>query len=400
LDKTPSESQQDSTVKTDLMETNWNESIETFEELGLSKNLLRGIYAYNFETPSLIQQKAILPIIKGHDLIAQAQSGTGKTGAFAIGTLHMVDPTLDETQVLVMAPTRELAKQIFDTYVFLSEHMKIKVVLLIGGTQVRQDVEKLKKGAHVVVGCPGRMLDMIQRKNISLTHLKFFVLDEADLMLSLGFIDKVREAITMIPPDTKVLLFSATMSEQVVELTTKFMTNPIKILIKKEEVTLKGIKQYFVLCQKKQKMEVLLDIYRNMEIAQAVIFCNGVKTVDEVSDMLIKKGHMVSAIYGDKDMTERDTVMNSFRTGATRVLVTTNLLARGIDVSQVNLVVNYDLPREKETYVHRIGRSGRLGKKGTAINIITPNEYDDLQELRKFYSTCIEELPTDLGDLK
>ena len=382
------------------MISNWDESVETFDELNLKSELLRGIYGYGFEKPSAIQQKAILPIIKQRDVIAQAQSGTGKTAAFAIGSLQLVDVTKDEIQCLVLSPTRELAQQTSIVYQFLGECLKVKVTLLIGGTKVGADLDKLKEGPQVLVGSPGRVLDLIRRKQISLAYLQTFILDEADEMLSKGFIENIKEIISLIPTTTKILLFSATMPKEIVEITTKFMKDPAKILVKNEELTLEGIKQYYVYLKKEDKLDVLLQIYRGIEIAQAIIYCNSKRSVDFVSEELKKKGHMVSSIHGDLKQFERDQVMRDFRNGATRVLITTDLLARGIDVYQVSLVINYELPREKETYIHRIGRSGRFGRKGNAINFVTPAEKDELDIIQKYYNTTIEALPTDLSELK
>ena len=372
-----------------IMETNFDESVETFDELNLKPDLLRGIYGYGFEKPSIIQQKAILPIIKGFDVIAQAQSGTGKTAAFAIGTLQLVDPEKDEIQCLILSPTRELAHQTSIVYQFLGEYLKVKVSLLIGGTRVGADIDKLKEGPQILVGSPGRVLDLIKRKRISLSYLQTFVLDEADEMLSKGFLETIKEIISLIPNTAKILLFSATMPKDIVEMTTKFMKDPKKILVKNEELTLEGIKQYYVYL-----------IYRGIEIAQAIIYCNTKKTVDAVSEGLKQKGHQISSIHGDLKQMERDAVMKDFRNGVTRVLVTTDLLARGIDVYQVSLVINYEMPKEKETYIHRIGRSGRFGRKGNAINFVTPAEKEQLEEIQNFYQTNIEQLPTDLSELK
>ena len=383
----------------ELMQTNFDESVETFDELGLKSDLLRGIYGYGFEKPSIIQQKAILPIIKGRDVIAQAQSGTGKTAAFAIGTLQLIEQENDELQCLVLSPTRELANQTSIVYKFLGEYLNIKITLLIGGLKVGGDINKLKENPQIIVGSPGRVLDLIRRKRISLSYLKSFVLDEADEMLSKGFLDTIREIISLIPTTTKILLFSATMPRDIVELTTHFMKEPAKILVKNEELTLEGIKQYYVYLKKEDKMEVLFQIYRGIEIAQAIIYCNTKKTVENVCEDLKKKGHMISAIHGDLKQIERDAVMKDFRSGVTRVLVTTDLLARGIDVYQVSLVINYEMPKEKETYIHRIGRSGRFGRKGTAINFITPPEKDKLLEIQDFYNTNIEQLPSDLSEI-
>ena len=240
----------------ELMQTNFDESVETFDELGLKSDLLRGIYGYGFEKPSIIQQKAILPIIKGRDVIAQAQSGTGKTAAFAIGTLQLIEQENDELQCLVLSPTRELANQTSIVYQFLGEYLNIKITLLIGGLKVGGDINKLKENPQIIVGSPGRVLDLIRRKRISLSYLKSFVLDEADEMLSKGFLDTIREIISLIPTTTKILLFSATMPRDIVELTTHFMKEPAKILVKNEELTLEGIKQYYVYLKKEDKMEV------------------------------------------------------------------------------------------------------------------------------------------------
>ena len=382
------------------MISNWDETVETFDELNLKPELLRGIYGYGFEKPSAIQQKAILPIIKQRDVIAQAQSGTGKTAAFAIGSLQLVDVSKDEIQCLVLSPTRELAQQTSIVYQFLGECLKVKVTLLIGGTKVGADLDKLREGPQVLVGSPGRVLDLIRRKQVSLAYLQTFILDEADEMLSKGFIENIKEIISLIPTTTKILLFSATMPKEIVDITTKFMKDPAKILVKNEELTLEGIKQYYVYLKKEDKLDVLLQIYRGIEIAQAIIYCNSKRSVDFVSEELKKKGHMVSSIHGDLKQFERDQVMRDFRNGATRVLITTDLLARGIDVYQVSLVINYELPREKETYIHRIGRSGRFGRKGNAINFVTPAEKDELDIIQKYYNTTIEALPTDLSELK
>ena len=395
-DQKEEEPQQDAGI----METNFEGSVETFDELNLKPDLLRGIYGYGFEKPSIIQQKAILPIIQGNDVIAQAQSGTGKTAAFAIGTLQLVDPEKDEIQCLILSPTRELATQTSIVYQFLGEYLKIKVTLLIGGTKVGADIDKLNEGPQVLVGSPGRVLDLIKRKKVSLGYLQSFVLDEADEMLSKGFLDTIKEIISLIPTTAKILLFSATMPKDIVEMTTKFMKDPAKILIKNEELTLEGIKQYYVYLKKEDKLDVLFQIYRGIEIAQAIIYCNTKKSVENVSTELKKKGHMISSIHGDLKQFERDSVMRDFRSGVTRVLVTTDLLARGIDVYQVSLVINYEMPKEKETYIHRIGRSGRFGRKGNAINFVTPAEKDLLEEIQKYYSTTIELLPSDLSELK
>lgn len=381
------------------MESNWEETISSFDELGLKKNLLRGIYGYGFEKPSPIQQTGILPIIQGRDVIAQAQSGTGKTATFAIGTLEVLDTSINEVQVLVLAPTRELAQQIAIVYKFLGEYLEVNVQVLIGGTQVKIDIKNLENGTQIVVGTPGRVLDMLKKGVLKLGHLKAFVLDEADEMLSKGFLENMKEVISHIPPECRVNLFSATMPKEIVALTSNFLNDPTKILIKNDQITLEGIKQYYVILKKEWKLESLLDIFKGLDIAQAIIYCNGKKTVEFLTEEMKKRGHMVSSIHSNMLQIDRDRVMKEFRSGATRVLITTDLLSRGIDVYQVSIVVNYDLPREKETYIHRIGRSGRYGRKGNAINFVTTDEKEELENIQKFYDTTIEALPTDLSEI-
>jgi translation initiation factor 4A len=258
----------------------------------------------------------------------------------------------------------------------------------------------LEQGVHVVVGTPGRVLDMLKKGVLKLSYLKAFVLDEADEMLSKGFLESMKEVISFIPPECRVNLFSATMPKEIVALTNNFMNNPAKILVKNEQLTLEGIKQYYVILKKDWKLESLLDIYKGVDIAQAIIYCNSKRNVEFLTEEMKKRGHMVSSIHADLPQMERDRVMKEFRSGATRVLITTDLLARGIDVYQVSIVINYDLPLQKETYIHRIGRSGRFGRKGNAINFVTPEEKEELENLQKYYNTTIEALPTDLSEIK
>lgn len=378
----------------------WTEVVDTFDELNLKKELLRGIYGYGFEKPSPIQSKAILPIIQKRDIIAQAQSGTGKTGAFVISSLQLIDQNVSEIQALVLSPTRELAQQTCKVYQLIGEYMKVKVHAFIGGTAVKNDIKNVNEGCQIVVGTPGRVLDMLTKKIIKLDSLKIFILDEADEMLSRGFLDSIKSVFPHIPSTSQIALFSATMPNDIIEITKQFLQNSVKILVKNEQLTLEGIRQYYVPLKKEWKLEILLNLYKMMEIAQAIIYANSKKAVDYLTEEMTKRNFVVSSIHADMPMSEREKVMREFRTGATRVLITTDLLARGIDVYQVSLVINYDLPRNRETYIHRIGRSGRFGRKGTAINFVAPEDKEELEQLQKFYSTTIEELPSDLSTIK
>ncbi|KAM6949476.1 eukaryotic translation initiation factor 4A1A [Aplochiton taeniatus] len=388
-----------------VIESNWNQIVDSFDEMSLRETLLRGIYAYGFEKPSAIQQRAILPCIKGLDVIAQAQSGTGKTATFAISILQQIvikeKKEEQNTQALVLAPTRELAQQIQKVILALGDYMGATCHACIGGTNIRNEVQKLQAEApHIVVGTPGRVFDMLNRKYLSSKHIKMFVLDEADEMLSRGFKDQIYEIFQKLSTNTQVVLLSATMPADVLDVTTKFMREPIRILVKKEELTLEGIRQFYINVEKEEwKLDTLCDLYETLTITQAVIFINTRRKVDWLTEKMHARDFTVSALHGDMDQKERDLIMREFRSGSSRVLITTDLLARGIDVQQVSLVINYDLPTNRENYIHRIGRGGRFGRKGVAINMVTEEDKRTLRDIETFYNTTVEEMPMNVADL-
>uniref|UniRef100_A0A5F9DK66 RNA helicase n=1 Tax=Oryctolagus cuniculus TaxID=9986 RepID=A0A5F9DK66_RABIT len=332
-----------------VIESNWNEIVDSFDDMNLFESLLRGIYAYGFEKPSAIQQRAILPCIKGYDVIAQAQSGTGKTATFAISILQQIELDLKATQTLVLAPTQELAQQIQKVVMALGDYMGASCHACIGGTNVRAEVQKLQMEApHIIVGTPGRVY-------LSFKYIKMFVLDEADEMLSRGFKDQIYDIFQKLNSNTQVVLLSATMPSDVLEVTKKFMRDPIRILVKKEELTLEGIRQCYINVEREEwKLDTLCDLYETLTITQAVIFINTRRKVDWLTEKMQARDFTVSAMHGDMDQKERDVIMREFRSGSSRVLITTDLLARGIDVQQVSLVINYDLPTNRENYIHRI----------------------------------------------
>ncbi|KAK8164446.1 P-loop containing nucleoside triphosphate hydrolase protein [Phyllosticta citrichinensis] len=380
------------------IESNYDETTDSFDSMSLKPELLRGVYAYGFERPSAIQQRAIVPVIKGHDVIAQAQSGTGKTATFSISVLQKLDANLKECQALILAPTRELAQQIQKVVVAIGDFMNIDCHACIGGTSVRDDMKALQSGVQVVVGTPGRVHDMIQRRVLRTDSMKMFVLDEADEMLSRGFTEQIYDIFQLLPQSTQVVLLSATMPQDVLEVTTKFMRDPVRILVKKAELTLEGIKQFYIAVEKEEwKLDTLCDLYETVTITQAVIFCNTRRKVDWLTDKLTARDFTVSAMHGDMDQAQRDVIMKEFRSGSSRVLIATDLLARGIDVQQVSLVINYDLPANRENYIHRIGRGGRFGRKGVAINFVTAEDVRMMREIEQFYSTQIEEMPMNVA---
>ncbi|CAF1036128.1 unnamed protein product [Adineta ricciae] len=383
-----------------IIESNWNEVVENFDQMNLREPLLRGIYGYGFERPSAIQQRAIKPCILGHDVIAQAQSGTGKTATFAISILQQLDTECKDCQALILAPTRELAQQIQKVVLALGDYMGVTCHACIGGTNVRDDIKRLETGVQIVVGTPGRVYDMLNRSALRSKSIKMFVLDEADEMLSRGFKEQIYDVFTTMPQSIQVILLSATMPSDVLEVTTKFMNDPIKILVKKEELTLEGIRQFYVTVEREEwKLDTLCDLYETLTITQAVIFSNTRRKVDWLTEKMRARDFTVSAMHGDMDQKERDIIMKEFRTGSSRVLITTDLLARGIDVQQVSLVINYDLPNNRENYIHRIGRGGRFGRKGVAINFVTDDDRRTLRDIEQFYNTQIQEMPMNVADL-
>jgi translation initiation factor 4A len=375
------------------------EKIANFDELDLDPEILRGIYTYGFEKPSAIQQQAIKPMMMGRDIIAQAQSGTGKTAAFSIAILQKIDPTQLNIQAILLVNTRELAEQIKTVMSALSIYTKIKIHCCVGGTMVREDQRVIEDGVHIIVGTPGRIFSHIQSNIIETNHVKLFVLDEADEMLSVGFKNQVCEIFRYMPETVQTAIFSATMPYTILEITKNFMINPLKILIKNEELTLDGIKQFFIAIDKEEwKIETLMDLYQTITVTQAIIYCNTRKKVEYLNDCMTSRGFLVSQIHGDMDQKERSSVMSNFRNGKTRVLIATDIIARGIDVQQVSLVINYDIPKEKECYIHRIGRSGRHGRKGVSINFITRFDVPRLKDIESFYSTEISEMPSTISD--
>lgn len=397
---TDAEKQAKEEEDSEYLKPNWNEKVDLFDHMGLKEEVLRGIYGYGFTKPSPIQQKGILPVIQGHDTIAQAQSGTGKTGAFTISTLQVIDSASSHIQGLIVAPTRELSMQIAFVVQSIGEYSGVNVHACVGGTSVKEDIKKLKSGVHVVVGTPGRIHDMMKRNIFKTDYLRIFVMDEADEMLSRGFKTQIQDIFKFLPGDVQIALFSATMPNEILSLTQHFMRDPKKILVKKEHLTLEGISQYYIAVDKEEwKIEVLLDLYASLEINQALIYCNTKKRVLELEKSMTEHEFTVSAMHGEMDQVKRDTIMKEFRTASTRVLITTDLLSRGIDVQQVGLVINYELPFKKENYIHRIGRAGRFGRKGIAINFVSPNDAKFIREIQDHYDTQIEEMPQDLEDL-
>jgi len=376
--------------------------VQTWDAYDIKNDLLRGIYAYGFENPSEIQKKAILPIINGRDTIAQAQSGSGKTGTFSIGTLQNIDSSIQKTQAIILAPTHELVKQISTVIKNLGTFISGLIVkTIVGGTSIQEDAKNMKENPpHIVVGCTGRVYDMIVRKYLNVSEVKMLVLDEADEMLSKGFKDQIYNIFQYLNQNIQVALFSATMPDDILTMTTKFMRNPVKIIVKKEELNLECIQQYFVALRDDfSKFDMLKELFSIISVNQCIIYCNNVKRVIDLQNAMISDGYSVCSIHSSMDKTERESVFANFRTGSHRVLISSNVTARGIDVQQVSTVINFDIPKCVHTYLHRIGRSGRWGRKGLAINFVTKKDIFLMRKIENYYNINIQEFPNNSTQL-
>lgn len=412
------------------------EPISAWDELDIDPNIIRSIYNYGFERPSPIQAKAIRPFVHKRDMIIQAQSGTGKTGTFVIGALTMLQKYLEEEEekkkqaaaaasssssssrtvrnfsakttgpyILILAPTGELVQQSAMVMEKLSQFMEPSVIVktLVGGTSVTSDLEYFKSNSpHVVIGCPGRVFDLMNRHKqsngiagMSSKNLRLLILDEADALLNATLILQIQDIFSFLSLDIQTVLVSASFKEEIRQIMTRFMRPPVvEILVKQEQLTLEGIKQYVLAIEDdRMKYDTLKDLYANIMVSQCIIFCNSVKRVDFLSQCLTEDGFSVSSLHGRMEKVQRDQALTDFRTGVSRILISSDVTARGIDVQQVGIVINFDIPNCESTYLHRIGRSGRWGRKGIAINFATRNDVNQLRNIETFYQTEIQDFP-------
>jgi len=387
----------------DEVEVEVIKEIDTWDDLEIPSDLLRGIYGYGFEKPSEIQRKSIAPILMGRDVIAQAQSGMGKTGAFSIGTLGNIDISKQKVQAVLMAPTHELVKQTYNVLKALGSMLPgLRVKTLIGGTSIQEDSNEIRESCpHIVIGCAGRIYDMFRRRYLSGRDIKMMVLDEADEMLSQGFQQKIHQIFQFMPQDLQVVLFSATLPPEILELTKAFMRNPVRITMEAEKLNLECITQYYIaLRHDGDKYDTLKDLFSVISVNQTIIYCNSIHRVTDLYKAMTDEGFSVCYIHSSMDKVERDKAFQSFRMGGFRVLISSDITARGIDVQQVSTVINFDITRCPHKYLHRIGRSGRWGRKGMAINFVTRQDSDTMRRIERHYGIEIKELPANFsGDI-
>jgi translation initiation factor 4A len=385
---------------TEIEETNY--TFERWDELDIPIPLLRGIFAYGFESVSPIQKKAIKPIIMKRDLIAQAQSGTGKTATFTIGALSSLQLDQNTTQVLILSPTRELTKQTANVINGIGCMMpNLRVQTLIGGTSINDDLSLIKDSPpHIIAGCPGRVYDVIRRNQNMCKTIQTIIMDEADEMLSSGFKEQVYNIFQYLKKDIQICLFSATLPDYIQVIINKIMKDPVRVEVKSEQLTLEGISQYYIAIENDpQKYAALKDLYSYISVSQCIIYANSLKRVSDLYDAMVEDGFPVCCIHGSMEKEERDKAFTEFKLGKFRVLISSNVTARGIDIQQVSVVINFDLPKDIHTYLHRIGRSGRWGRKGVGINFITRRDVTKIREIEQHYATEITELPGNIETL-
>src|SRR3954471_8233541 len=363
--------------------------MSTFKELGLSEPLVEALQHLGYENPTPIQEEAIPGLLEGRDIIGQAQTGTGKTAAFGLPLLQYIDTRDDEVQALVLTPTRELCIQVTQALRAYGEKKGVKVVAVFGGAPIRSQQVQLKEGAQVVVGTVGRVMDLMSRHSLMLTAARFVVLDEADEMLDLGFLEDVEMILSRCPSGRQTALFSATMPTEIKKLAEKGMYDPVTLKVRAATLTIDTVEQFYVEVPDREKADALARVLKAERPTQAIIFVRTKIGVDRLARALNDKGLRVKALHGDMSQGSRDGVMIAFKDGREKLLIATDIAARGLDISGVSHVINYDMPNSPEVYVHRIGRTGRVGRSGRAITLVTPKQLRDLDAVRKHANTEI-----------
>jgi ATP-dependent RNA helicase DeaD len=368
--------------------------VQEFNDLPLSRDVLRGIKALGFKKPSPIQAQSIMPLLEGRDVIGQAQTGTGKTAAFAIPMVEGIDLGDDRVQGLVLAPTRELAIQIADHISRISRYTGVRVCPIYGGENIKSQIRRLRRGVHIVVGTPGRIIDHLERRTLKLRAVQMVVLDEADRMLDMGFVHDINKILGKVPGHKQTSLFSATIDRNVWNICNKYMDRPEKVLVSKDEITLEQIEQRYVKVDPTTRYPILKELIAEQGIRKAIIFTRTRRGAHRLSRKLKRSGYNAGALHGDLSQSQRDRVTQAFRTDRIDFLVATNIAARGLDIDGITHIINYNIPRETMVYFHRIGRTARMEAEGTAITFVAHGEEEMLAEIRAQTGTRITELRT------
>jgi ATP-dependent RNA helicase DeaD len=366
--------------------------MQSFKDLPLSAEVLRSIEDMGFESLFPIQAQEIIPLLEGKDVIGQAQTGTGKTAAFGLPMVQRLNPQIRGVQGLVLVPTRELAVQVADHMAKFAKYAKLRVLAVYGGESINKQVHALAGAVHIVVGTPGRIIDLMERRVLNLSSVKVVVLDEADRMLDMGFMEDVEFILSRTPRDRQTSLFSATIDQSVMKVCNKYMNNPQKILVSKDEIALTQMKQYYAVVNQHGKFEALCSILHEDQVDKAIIFCRTRRDTSRLSDQLNRKGFRVQALHAGFTQPQRDRAINDFRCGRLNLLVATDVAARGLDIQGITHIINYDVPMDPPVYFHRIGRTARKGEEGTAITLVSYGEMSDFNNIKALTKTKIEEV--------
>ena len=366
--------------------------IQSFRDLPLSVEVLKGIEELGYEELFPIQAQAIKPLLEGKDVIGQAQTGTGKTAAFGVPMVEQLNPEVNRVQGLVLVPTRELAVQVAENIHLFAKYTKIRVLAVYGGSSIERQIRELFRGVQIVVGTPGRIIDLLERRVLDLSLVKSVVLDEADRMLDMGFIDDINYILSKASTHRQTSLFSATIDESVMRVCNRYMRNPSKILVSKDEIALTQMKQYFTIVNQTGKFEALCKILREDHVDKAIIFCRTRRDTSRLTDQLRRKGYRAEALHAGFTQPQRDRAIADFRSGRLKLLVATDVAARGLDIQGITHIINYDVPMDPPVYFHRIGRTARMGGEGTAITLVSYGELSNFNNIKALTKTAIEEV--------
>jgi ATP-dependent RNA helicase DeaD len=366
--------------------------IQSFKDLPLTSEILRSIEELGFESLFPIQAQAIIPLLEGKDVIGQAQTGTGKTAAFGIPMVQRLNREIRGVQGLILVPTRELAVQVAEHMALFAKYARLKVLAVYGGESINKQVHALASGVHIVVGTPGRLIDLMERRVLNLGSVKIVVLDEADRMLDMGFIEDIEFILSKTPYDRQTSLFSATIDQSVMKVCNKYMKNPQKILVSKDEIALTQMKQFYTIVNQHGKFDALCDIIRDERVNKAIIFCRTRRETSRLTEQLYRKGFRVQALHAGFTQAQRDRAINDFRSNRLSLLVATDVAARGLDIEGITHIINYDVPMDSLVYFHRIGRTARKGEEGTAITLVSYGEMSDFDNIKALTKTKIQEI--------
>lgn len=372
--------------------------IQAFKDLPLGREVLRSIDELGFESLFPIQAQAIIPLLEGKDVIGQAQTGTGKTAAFGVPMVEKLNPKIRQVQGLILVPTRELAVQVADNMKLFAKYAKLRVLPVYGGESIQRQIHALANGVHIVVGTPGRLIDLLRRGVLNLYSVKTVVLDEADRMLDMGFIEDIEYILAKTPRDRQTALFSATIDNTVMKVCNRYMRNPEKILVSKDEIALTQMKQFYMLVNPHGKFETLCKILEENHVGRAIIFCKTRRGTSAITDKLRRKGYNAQALHAGFTQAQRDRATNNFREGKLKLLVATDVAARGLDIEGITHIINFDVPLEAPVYFHRIGRTARMGNEGTAITLVSHGELSYFNNIKALTKTTIDEIANQQQD--